>query len=598
MSQSAGPTYAIHPALGIARLGNAALDPNDPSTYYLGAESPFQVPNQGQSYKAAGKIKKQGQRFRIYEFENGIATREITLTEADVASIVWTVHLANRKPALDTSAALGTVSLPAAQPPECFTPAEAQPPTDGDVHYWPATTRNSSAPPDARAQLCIDPGPQSVGGSETRKDLSASVTLYTPALTPPATPVSTTVQLGTICVEAGSGRLLVFGGSGISEGLLNGQFSPNATLSDFGNNDGWYDDSSDGAVSATITFKNGTTVTLDQPDQRAWVICSPPRYTPYMNWVVTLLDIAQSYTPGVPAVTQPSFRNDVYPILRCVSLLQWLTARGSVGHGTGRGGYYLDPAKLALVSDNNKSPDSASFKARNAVLARVRNPNVPSPPLDTLQKFMPQVSADLTNNVGHFYDTAVVTPRQYSILQQWAAGNFVADGAPNPEFTPLESMPVAQQPAALDRGTLEATAGTPLYPGIESWRITRSPSLYADQPLRMAATTQPGDLSMGNALPWQADFLDCNDIWWPVHRPNEVTRDGTPMQSWVPDAWIPGGNAIYSDMVAGWWQLGFIVTEDNGATYVEVERNLPVAAGVGAPTLDVTKQPAGALGTT
>src|SRR5690349_8649890 len=99
MPQPTGPTYAIHPALGIARLGNAPLDPTDASTYYLGAESPYQVPNQGQSYKADGKIKKQGQRFRIYEFENGIATREITLTEQDVASIVWTVHLANRKPA-------------------------------------------------------------------------------------------------------------------------------------------------------------------------------------------------------------------------------------------------------------------------------------------------------------------------------------------------------------------------------------------------------------------------------------------------------------------------------------------------------------------
>src|SRR5262245_14609689 len=48
---SADKTYAIHPAIGIARLGNAVADPADSSSYYLGAESPYQVPNQGQPYK-------------------------------------------------------------------------------------------------------------------------------------------------------------------------------------------------------------------------------------------------------------------------------------------------------------------------------------------------------------------------------------------------------------------------------------------------------------------------------------------------------------------------------------------------------------------
>ena len=50
-----------------------------------------------------------------------------------------------------------------------------------------------------------------------------------------------------------------------------------------------------------------------------------------------------------------------------------------------------------------------------------------------------------------------------------------------------------------------------------------------------------------------------------------MTRDGVPLQSWVPDAWIPGGNAIYNAMVDGWSELGVVITEDNGATYVEVE---------------------------
>ena len=92
--------------------------------------------------------------------------------------------------------------------------------------------------------------------------------------------------------------------------------------------------------------------------------------------------------------------------------------------------------------------------------------------------------------------------------------------------------------------------------------------------MRIKGDSQPGDLTIGNALPWQADYLDCTDTWWPVQRPGQVTRDGAPMQSWVPDEW--GGDTEdpdFGQMVQNWWRLGFVISAQNGATYYETERS-------------------------
>ena len=96
--------YRIHPAVGIARVGNA-----DPSDYFLGPELPNQrtgaAPRGAGTavppFKSNGLVKRQAARFRIWEYvENaGVwsASREVSLADDDVAELTWTVHLANRK---------------------------------------------------------------------------------------------------------------------------------------------------------------------------------------------------------------------------------------------------------------------------------------------------------------------------------------------------------------------------------------------------------------------------------------------------------------------------------------------------------------------
>jgi hypothetical protein len=156
------------------------------------------------------------------------------------------------------------------------------------------------------------------------------------------------------------------------------------------------------------------------------------------------------------------------------------------------------------------------------------------------------------------------------MFEQWRDGDFDADGVR--AYVLPEEMAIAEQPSVLDHAAVEGSVGTPFHPGIESWRIVRSPALYAGAPLRFAGSTQPGDLTIGNALPWQADFLDCNDAWWLVQRPDQVTRNDEPLQPWVPTAWMPTEyEADYNAMVMGWWKLGFVVSLQHGARYVEVE---------------------------
>ncbi|MBI1800763.1 MAG: 3-isopropylmalate dehydrogenase, partial [Chloroflexi bacterium] len=90
-------TFRIHPAIGIARLGDS------PDEYFVGAEAPGVLPSLGNGKRrdAQQRIKRQGARFRIYEYEPDAsgalkAAREITAAEAQIE---WQVHLANRKAA-------------------------------------------------------------------------------------------------------------------------------------------------------------------------------------------------------------------------------------------------------------------------------------------------------------------------------------------------------------------------------------------------------------------------------------------------------------------------------------------------------------------
>ena len=98
---------AIHPAIGIARIGDSR------SEYYIGPQVTEPTPAPPGFYRdTAGALKREAALFRIYGYNTASeVVRELT---ADNADIVWTAHLANRKAecyksqiALDIPAAAG-----------------------------------------------------------------------------------------------------------------------------------------------------------------------------------------------------------------------------------------------------------------------------------------------------------------------------------------------------------------------------------------------------------------------------------------------------------------------------------------------------------
>src|SRR3954453_12040096 len=85
-------TIKIHPAIGIARLGNS------PTDFFIGPESPGVSVSPPGGYRDSKKrIKRQAARFRLFGYDaEGKLVREITSADAEIE---WTVHLANAKAA-------------------------------------------------------------------------------------------------------------------------------------------------------------------------------------------------------------------------------------------------------------------------------------------------------------------------------------------------------------------------------------------------------------------------------------------------------------------------------------------------------------------
>ena len=89
--------FRIHPAIGIARLGNA-----DPADSYIGPEFPGIPANWDPATKtflpfktAGGAVKKQAARFRIWEYvDDGsgklLPNREVNLDNPEITEIITT----------------------------------------------------------------------------------------------------------------------------------------------------------------------------------------------------------------------------------------------------------------------------------------------------------------------------------------------------------------------------------------------------------------------------------------------------------------------------------------------------------------------------
>jgi hypothetical protein len=256
----------------------------------------------------------------------------------------------------------------------------------------------------------------------------------------------------------------------------------------------------------------------------------------------------------------PSFTRHVLPILSRAVGYAWVIQLAQDGHGEGRRGAFTEASRLARLAD-----PTLPRALRQSVVDRLRDPNHLDAPVE--HGLMPRLH-DETNTEN----VLPPTKSQYEVLRSWVAGMFVNDlGEPSaPELLP----------DALDRSALEACAGGPFFPGIEVGRIMGEAARYAS-PFRLDATRLlPGEVTQGNAVPWQADFLLCRFGdhsqlgWWPAQRPDKVLVD---IASGRVERWARGVEK-YADMVEDWHQLGVVVSArgpDGKPVFVESERLLP-----------------------
>jgi hypothetical protein len=511
---------AIHPAIGIARIGDSQSD------YTIGPETvdpPARPP--GFYRDAAGALKRQAACFRIYGFNaGGQVVRELT---ADDAAIEWSVHVANKKAQwYQFQAAL---DIP-------------------DAAILSVSRRNGDVPPAERGSLAIDPGARRIAG----KSVAGGPAHVFDTGTFKGKPV----PLGEIRTDE-RGRLLVLGGFGNSASPSDAPIYNPADPNSFNNANDWYDDVSDGPVTASVSI-NGRAV----PVEAAWVVVAPPNYAPDIIGWRTLYDLlvdqyVQCGWMVMPA--QVSFADDILPLLRRLSHLQWVNKGFAAMFGKS-GPLDFDDALIAKLAHRPAAADPYG-ELRRLVFNNFR-------PADTKvdePRLWPWIYGDA---FGSFSAVApdnnlALTPVQQVLLRRWAEGDFVNDWDPKARRPgSLDEVLLAQQPAMLDRAALQFCLADAFHPGCEMTWPVRHATMYA-RPFRIrhrplgepepdygdALTQQialqpggplyaqgPGDLTRWMALPWQGDTAFCRSgyapeydpylpTFWPARVPNQVLTE-------------------------------------------------------------------------
>ena len=247
-------------------------------------------------------------------------------------------------------------------------------------------------------RLTIDPGPRTISGRRTplvRFDKATVASYYSvtnarimplvqypksfpgdsfPDMETPSGPIDT---LGGLLTD-GDGRLLVVGGYGRAAGWKFGGRTP-PLMWDV-NNDQWFDDTSDGPVSATLLFDDGGRAEA----QGAWVTATDPSYAPQILNVVSLWDdiydtwvrefhlapdIFDEGKGGYQQDYKPTFDDQLAPIFRSSVLQDWVAnvnPSAIYGHGS--------IAAIAAIDDPQKK---YAWGWRDSAI-RSKTPNIPT----------------------------------------------------------------------------------------------------------------------------------------------------------------------------------------------------------------------------
>ena len=605
--------YKIHPAIGSARVGNSAeyylapetpgvlpLDPNSGQPIYAGPG----VPGQSIFHDAAGALKKQAARFKVYAYDSTnpadpgtrVAVGTTTVGGKAVTGIEWTVYLANKKASwfqfqqLTGSGQAGDAGYLANNAANPGHANKALPYNPVRSNSSLGLTEDPATLGDPRRQpLILDPGPRTVSGANAApQDFSLAGQGLQPF---------DITTLGRILTDADS-NLIVLGGNGNS-----GTTDQPIQIVQYANNSGWFDDVADGPVTGALVLADGSKIPVDVP---AWVLCGPPKYAPEVVNIVSMYDTMYDIfvrvfglNPGLyqngqfqPAY-QPSRDSDIVPLLRRPNLYQYVAAISALGR-----------------NNHARAPTETPQQFAQLVLGVLRSPadnNAPG--------MMPKLAGDNPLSPFQTSNYLTLTATQHFILSQYANGIFAAGSAP-----------AIGEGMALDQASLGNCVGGAFCPGIEMTWICRNTTIYMPLPANpswsdafrirhkdvsggltltngadndYSAGLEPGDIIKYMAQPWQADFNECsiepitgggNYWWWPAQRPYSVypAADTTRQLPWTRvGASDPDPNNAFPDlqMVTNWKDVGFIlnVGPAGSPSFVEIERNQQAIAGFSAP---------------
>jgi hypothetical protein len=550
--------FRVHPAIGFARVGNSP-------DYYLAPETAAAMPLEGKKYTggipisaktgepirsseirdASGRLVRTAQRFRIFAYPRSARgdypapeAKELVLGDRiggrKLVDIVWQVHLANKK----------------------ANQYVLENPDVGDRDLLIRGYQDGNLPPlrnlgeginvddiQRLRRLVIDPGPRAIHASK-RTTLAFDRTdpaCYYDAADGKVHPIPhypksfPSDSFGTMYNPWGEidtlgeirtdeqGRLIVAGGYGRAASILQDQASGDPQpfpLEGAVDNDGWFDDCSDGPVDATLVFDDGSTALV----HGAWVNCTDPAFAPqtqnvvslwddiYDTWIRKLdLDPAMFANGAFDPDFKPAFPDHIQPFLVAASVQRWNTNLPEF-------------AIRAHDAVGRIRADDDPRETLMAGLAFVRNPNIGQQSYQGAP-FMP---LSLGDNGKSFLSPSLT---QYFLLSQWERGCFHKKRLP---LTDGER---------LDRDVLINCLGGRFSPGIDMTFIVREPGFYrtdwrhvgcgpfrvraarldyskvdAKRPLLRGGWTplhagdgavEPGDGSKFMSVPWHTDYNSC-----------------------------------------------------------------------------------------
>ena len=519
---------AIYPAIGIARVGNS------PEEYFIGPTIPGVPATDPDEFRdGQGRIKRQAPKFFIYGLDHdGNILGE--LNESHGVTIDWRVEVANKKAswynfdiALDIPAAEGVYN------------------EDGVYQNPPGPSVKSAkrnidfVSDDDRKKLMIEGGVHNICGPNQNENGGSHQFVGTIGAD------GTEVYLGELRTDD-QGRLIFLGGHGHSASF-NG-----SEITTFANNNGWYDDTSDGPVDAVVTFPDSRQLNADG----GWVVTSPPNYAVGVQAFSTGYDLLVDVVDreNALATQQPSFYKDIYPILKHLTINQWVNAGVVRLFGWGSAYEFDNEALIAKLNDNS----DATRPFRQTIFEWFRDPSFEH--ADMRPQAWPPLYGDAVTLNSASTDPRewfAVTALQYQNLSRWARGEFTADAPP--VMLPWEDMSPQAQANGLTEAALEETLGGPFHPGCEfTWPMRHAMMYNPDQPFRIKRRSNakedfgptldhdialspggpldgssPGDITKWMAVPWQTDTSSCLSAYsaysgeylptfWPARVPNDV----------------------------------------------------------------------------